>query len=101
MRLHAINTISLIPDIDGDVQIVTSRSGHYVIDVQGAHPGVDGIVRHDHSTVRLTYNAVCALRDLLDQIAEPADERQTTFPGVWGSATHTLPVPTRVRRRAA
>jgi hypothetical protein len=100
-QLHPSNTVSLIPGIDGDVQFVACRSGHYVIDVQGAQAGVDGIVRHDHGTVRLTYDAVCALRDLLDQIDEPVDYRQSTIPGVWGNATYTLPVSARVRRRAA
>ena len=46
MRLHANTTISLIPGIDGDVQVVASRSGHFVIDVQGAHCDVDGVLRH-------------------------------------------------------
>ena len=100
MRPYQFNTVSLIPGIDGDVQIVVSPSGHYVIDVQGAHRGVDGVVRHDHGTVRLTFNAVHELRNLLEQLAEPIDARQDTLPGVWGNATHYLPMPSRYRWRA-
>ena len=80
MRLYTPNTVSLIPGIDGDLQVVASRSGHFLIDVQGARPGVDGILHHDHGTVRLTY-VVCDLRDLLAEIAEPVEFR--TDDAVW------------------
>ncbi len=86
---------SLIPGIDGDLQVVHSRSGQILIDVQSVHFDVAGKVRHDHSTIRLTYDAVCALRELLDRIAEPMEPRQ---PALWSDATFSRPVYTRRAR---
>ena len=86
---------SLIPGIDGDIQVVHSRSGQIVIDVQSVHFDVAGQVRHDHSTIRLTYDAVCELRALLDGIAEPMEPRQ---PALWSDATFSWPVHTRQRQ---
>jgi hypothetical protein len=91
---------SLIPGINGDIQVVHSRSGQTVIDVQSVHFDVTGQVRHDHSTIRLTYDAVCELRELLDQIAEPMEPRQ---PALWSDAIFSRPVHTqrtRGKRRA-
>jgi hypothetical protein len=70
---------SLIPGIDGDLQIVLSRSGQTVIDVQSVHFDVAGQVRHDHSTIRLTHDAVCDLHALLTLIAEPMEPDQTAL----------------------
>jgi hypothetical protein len=89
-----------IPGINGDIQVVHSRSGQTVIDVQSVHFDVTGQVRHDHSTIRLTYDAVCELRELLDQIAEPMEPRQ---PALWSDAIFSRPVHTqrtRGKRRA-
>ena len=91
---------SLIPGIDGDIQVVHSRSRQIVIDVQSVHFDVAGQVRHDHSTIRLTYDAVCELRALLDLIAEPMEPRQ---PALWSDTTFSWPVYTqriRSKRRA-
>ena len=91
---------SLIPGIDGDLQVVHSRSGETVIDVQSAHFDVTGQVRHDHATMRLTDAAVCELRALLDRIAEPMEPCQ---PALWSDATFSRPVHTqrtRSKRRA-
>jgi len=102
MSQHLANsTCSLIPGIDGDIQVVHSRSGQTVIDVQSVHFDVAGHIQHDHSTIRLTYDAVCELRALLDRIAEPMEPRQ---PALWGDATFSRPVHTqrtRSKRRAA
>lgn len=95
------NTVSLIPAIDGDVQVVVGSAGLILLDVQGAHRDVFGDVVHDHGVVRLSYSAACALRDLIDQIAEPADPRQTAL---WSPSFYTTPTrPRRAlpRRRAA
>lgn len=89
-------TSSLIPGIDGDVQLVVGSRGLILLDAQGAERGVDGVLRHNHGTVRLTYQSVCELRALLDQIEEPSDARQ---PRLWSDATFTQPV--RRARRAA
>src|SRR5664279_3506731 len=86
---------SLIPGIDGDLQVVHSRSGQTVIDVQSVHFDVAGQIQHDHSTIRLTYDAVCELRELLDRIAEPMEPRQ---PALWGDATFSRPVHTQRTR---
>lgn len=99
-QLSQTNTISLVSGIDGDLQ-VAAASGLIILDVQGAHRCVDGVVRHDHGVVRLTYNAACDLRDLLDQIAEPIDTRQPTLPAIWCDASFTRPVARSRRRRAA
>ena len=71
---------SLIPGIDGDLQVVHSQSGQTMLDVQSIHFDVAGQVRDDHATIRLTYDAVCELRALLDRIAEPVEPRQ---PALW------------------
>nr|WP_294543584.1 hypothetical protein [uncultured Rhodopila sp.] len=96
MCQHLANsTCSLIPGIDGDLQVVHSRSGQTVIDVQSVHFDVSGQVQHDHSTIRLTYDAVRELRELLDRIAEPMEPRQ---PALWSDATFSRPVHTRRAR---
>jgi hypothetical protein len=96
------STCSLIPGIDGDIQVVHSRSGPTtLLDVQSVHFDVAGRIRHDHSTIRLTYGAVCELRELLDLIAEPPEPRQ---PALWGEATFTHPIPAprhRTKQRRA
>ena len=89
------NTVSLIPAIDGDIQIAVGSSGLIVLDVQGAHRSVNGNLIHDHGVVRLTYSAALALRDLLDEISEPVDQRQRAFPAIWGDASYSSPM--RVR----
>jgi hypothetical protein len=89
---------SLIPGVDGDIQVVHSRSGQTIIDVQSVHFDVAGQIQHDHSTIRLTYGAVAELRALLDQIAEPPETRQRAL---WSEATFTLPRQRRQRRAAA
>jgi hypothetical protein len=100
MSQHQTNTTcSLIPAIDGDIQVVIGSTGIIVLDVQGAHRDVFGDLVHDHGTVRLTYDAVCELRALLDQIDEPADDRQPALPAIWSEASFTQPI--RHRRRAA
>ena len=90
---------SLIPGIDGDLQVVHSRAGHTLIDVQSVHFDVAGQVQHDHATMRLTYGAVCELRALLDVIAGPMEPHQ---PALWSDATFSRPVMQRSRgkRRA-
>ena len=90
---------SLIPGIDGDLQVVHTRAGPTVIDVQSVHVDVAGQVQHDHATMRLTYGAVCELRALLDVIAGPMESHQ---PALWSDATFSRPVMQRTRgkRRA-
>jgi hypothetical protein len=88
---------SLIPGSDGDLQVVHSRSGQTLIDVQSVHVDVSGQIQHDHSTIRLTYGAVAELRALLDRIAGPPETRQ---PALWSEATFTQPIaPPRQRRQ--
>lgn len=97
MSQHLANsTCSLIPGINGDLQVVHSRSGQTVIDVQSVHFDVAGQIQHDHSTIRLTYDAVRELRELLDRIAEPMEPRQSAL---WSDATFSRPVHTRRTRR--
>jgi hypothetical protein len=90
---------SLIPGIDGDLQVVHSRTGHTLIDVQSVHFDVAGQVQNDHAAMRLTYGAVCELRALLDVIAGPMEPHQ---PALWSDATFSRPVMQRSRgkRRA-
>lgn len=93
--------VSLIPGIDGDLQVVRSRTGHILIDVQSVHFDTEGKQRDDHSTIRLTHDAVCELCALLDRLAEPPEPRQ---PSLWGQATFTQPIPApraRKQRRTA
>ena len=85
---------SLIPGIDGDLQVVHSRSGPTVIDVQSIHFDVAGEVRHDHATMRLTYDAVCELWALLGQITAPTERHE---PALWSEITFTQPTPGRRR----
>jgi len=59
----------------------------------------DGHLRHDRGTVRLTYDAIVGLRDLLDQIEEPLEDRQPALPAFWAAAK--LPGSARYRRRVA
>jgi hypothetical protein len=88
---------SLIPGLDGDLQVVHSRSGHILFDVQSIHFDTEGNPVDDHSTIRLTYGAVAELRALLDQIAGPPETRQ---PALWSEATFTQPIaPPRQRRQ--
>lgn len=102
-QLTPHTTCSLIPAIDGDVQIVRSSRGPVVLDVQGCHRNASGDLTHDHGTVRLTYAAVCDLRDLLNEIAEPYDARQPSLPAIWSPATFMQPVrpPARSPRKRA
>jgi hypothetical protein len=90
---------SLIPGIDGDLQVVHTRTGHTLIDVQSVHFDVAGQVQHDHATMRLTYGAVCQLHALLDVIAGPTQRHQSAL---WSDATFSRPVMERKRgkRRA-
>jgi hypothetical protein len=93
MSQHLANsTCLLIPGINGGLQVVHSQSGQIVIDVQSVHFDVAGQVRHDHSTIRLTYDAVSELRAVLDLIAEPMEPRQ---PALWSDATFSRPVHAR------
>jgi hypothetical protein len=95
MRLtHANSTVTSFAGIDGDVQLVTGSHGLIVLDAQGAERGTDGVLRHNHGTVRLTYE----LRDFIDQIAEPIEPRQ---PAIWSETTFIDPIrpPVRSRRR--
>ena len=85
---------SLIPGLDGDLQVVHSRSGQTVIDVQSIHFDVEGQVRHDHATMRLTYDAVCELRALLGQITAPTERHE---PALWSEITFMQPIPGRRR----
>jgi hypothetical protein len=99
---HHYSTCSLIPGIDGDLQVVCSRDAlTTLIDVQSVHFDVTGALKHDHSTLRLNYDAVCELRDLLTQIAEPTDHRQPTLPAIWSQASYVQPIrpPVRSPRR--
>jgi hypothetical protein len=88
--------VSLIPGIDGDLQVVRSRTGHILIDVQSVHFDAEGNQRDDHSTLRLTDDALSELRALLDRIAEPPEPRQ---PSLWSASTFTHPIPARPRKR--
>jgi hypothetical protein len=104
MRVQPYSTISSFSGVDGDVQVaVGPRTGTIIIDAQGAARGVDGIVRHNHGTVRLTYDVACELRDFIDQIAEPPEYRQATLPAIWSEVTFTRPLakPTQFRRQRA
>jgi hypothetical protein len=87
---------ALIPGIDGDLQVVHSRSGQTVLDVQSIHFDVAGGVRHDHATMRLTYDAVCELRALLGQITAPTERHE---PALWSEITFTQPIPGRRRKQ--
>jgi hypothetical protein len=91
------NTVSLIPGIDGDLQVVNA-SGFTLVDVQAAHRSVAGDLIHEHAFVSLNYSNVLRLRDLLDQIAEPVEPRQ---PALWSETTFVEPIrpPARNRRR--
>lgn len=92
-------SVSLIPGLDGDLQIAIGRGSPVVlIDVQAARPDVEGQIHHDHATIRLTYDAVCELRELLDRIAEPPEPRQ---PALWSDATFSQQVHIRPRKRRA
>lgn len=94
MSQHGANTtITLFSGIDGDLQVINGQTT-VLIDAQGASRGVDGIVRHNHGTVRLSYASARELRDFLDHLDEPADPRQ---PALWSDATFTQPVRTPVR----
>jgi hypothetical protein len=98
MRLsHANSTVTSFAGIDGDIQLVISSRG-IVLDAQGAECGTDGVLRHNHGIVRLTYDAVTELRDFLGHLDEPADPRQ---PALWSEATFVEPIrpPARNRRR--
>lgn len=77
---NASNTVSLFSGIDGDVQIVVGSRGLIILDAQGCERGVDGRLRHNHGIVRLTYELICDLRDFLDRIGEPEDDRQPALP---------------------
>ena len=103
MRLSHANTIvTSFAGIDGNIQLVIGSRGLIVFDAQGAERGTDGVLRHNHGTVRLTYESAWELRDFIDQIAEPIEPRQ---PALWSEATFVEPIcpPTRGsrRRRAA
>jgi hypothetical protein len=88
-RVHS--TVTLFSGIDGDIQVVNGQSS-VLIDAQGASRGTDGVVRHNHGTVRLTYAAISELRDFLDHLDEPADPRQPSLPAIWSPATFIQPV---------
>lgn len=91
----ANNTLSLIPGNNGDIQVAVAR-GRILIDVQAADVDTEGHVRHSHSAVALSYRAALMLRDLIDDLNEPADPRQ---PALWSDASFTHPVLQRRRRR--
>jgi len=106
MSQHGVHsTITSFSGIDGDVQVaVGPKTGTIIFDAQGAAAGVDGIVRHNHGTVRLSYASARELRDFLDHLDEPADPRQPALPAIWSEPTYTGPVRTparRLRRRIA
>jgi hypothetical protein len=98
MRLSQRNTtVTLFSGIDGDVQVaVGSTSNTILFDAQGASRGTDGVVRHNHGTVRLSYEAIRELRDFLDHLDEPADPRQPTLPAIF---TQPVRAPARSPRR--
>ena|ERR1700761_3616370 len=98
MRLSYTNTtITSFGGIDGDIQVVVGATTRTVlVDAQGAERGTDGVLRHNHGVVRLTYDAVSELRDFLDHLDEPADPRQHAL---WSEATYTKPVRRRVHGR--
>lgn len=101
MRLNSNSTCSLIPGIDGDLQVVHQAGAQTVlVDIQAMHFDASGHPKHEHSFLRLRYDAVCELRALLDQIEEPVDDRQ---PRLWSDATFAQPIrpPARSRRRRA
>jgi hypothetical protein len=107
MSQHGANsTVSLISGIDGDLQVALDRTSlTTLIDVQSVHFDVSGHLRHDHSTIRLGFDAVCELRELLDEIDEPRDDRQPALPAIWSDSVSLQPVrppvPARRRRRLA
>ncbi len=92
--------VNLIPGIDGDLQVVNA-SGFTLVDIQAAHLSADGALIHEHAFVRLSYLNVLRLRDLLDQIAEPAEPRQHALPAAWSRATTTERISRPRRRRVA
>ena len=99
MRLpYANSTVTSFAGIDGDIQLVIGSRGLIVLDAQGAERGTDGMLRHNHGTVRLTYDSACELRDFIDQIAEPIEPRQ---PALWSETTFVEPIrpPARSSRR--
>jgi hypothetical protein len=97
-RLNSNTTVTAFAGVDGDVQLVIGSRGLIVLDAQGAERGTDGVLRHNHGTVRLTFDAACELRQFLDQIDEPADDRQ---PRLWSDTTFVDPIrpPACSRRR--
>jgi hypothetical protein len=99
MRLsHANSTVTSFAGIDGDIQLVVGSRGLIVLDAQGAERGTDGVLRHSHGVVRLTYDAARELAAFIDHMGEPTDPRQAAL---WSPATFTEPVrpPARNRRQ--
>jgi hypothetical protein len=91
----------LISGVDGDLQVVNMPGAQTIlIAVQAARADNTGHIKHEYSSVRLSYDAVCELRAMLDHIDEAPDSRQATF---WPPAVFTeaaCPPARNCRRRA-
>lgn len=98
----ANNTCSTFPGRNGDLQATVSR-GQVIIDIQAASLDVEANVIHSHSVITLPYGVALALRDWIDAVSEPADQRQQVFPAIWSEASFTAPIarPRFPRRRRA
>jgi hypothetical protein len=96
MRLSSNSTATSFAGIDGEIQLACSR-GRIVLDAQGTECGTDGVLRHNHGTVRLSYDAARELADFIERMEEPADPRQSAL---WSQATFVEPIrpPARNRR---
>jgi hypothetical protein len=83
------STVSFIPGQDGDLQIVIVGN-QIMVDVQAAQRDVEGRLRRTHAMVRLSHANALALRDALNEFAEPADHRRR-FPSVWANPPSRCP----------